>query len=231
MDADPIYRGIIKEVYAPFSTSDKYRLIGANEKVKQKYYDYYERIHLEDLMRSIFYQYWKYGNVYVYLKDDGTIETLPVHLVRISNVMVNGEPVIEFNCQSVIMDFQRTMGSIERDYIEDQELEIRLKGFPKEVAEGVRMGVQWVQLNPANTFVLQDIKEDWLRYAVPMVAACLRAFAKKALISNWEDALLNLGARSFVHTTYGDPDNKVLPTVEALTAVQSLFRQAMTGSA
>ena len=231
MDADPIYRGIIKEVYAPFSTSDKYRLIGANEKVKQKYYDYYERIHLEDLMRSIFYQYWKYGNVYVYLKDDGTIETLPVHLVRISNVMVNGEPVIEFNCQSVIMDFQRTMGSIERDYIEDQELEIRLKGFPKEVADGVRMGVQWVQLNPANTFVLQDIKEDWLRYAVPMVAACLRAFAKKALISNWEDALLNLGARSFVHTTYGDPDNKVLPTVEALTAVQSLFRQAMTGSA
>lgn len=66
VDADPIYRGIIKEVYAPFSTSDKYRLIGANEKVKQKYYDYYERIHLEDLMRSIFYQYWKYGNVYIY---------------------------------------------------------------------------------------------------------------------------------------------------------------------
>lgn len=231
VDADPIYRGIIKEVYAPFSTSDHYRLVGANEKVKQKYLDYYERIHLEDQMRSIFYQYWKYGNVYVYLKEDGTIVTLPVHLVRISNVMVNGEPVIEFNCQSVIMDFQRTMGSIERDYIEDQELEIRLKGFPKEVAEGVKMGVQWVQLNPANTFVLQDVKEDWLRYAVPMVAACLRAFAKKALISNWEDALLNLGARSFVHVTYGDPDNKVLPTVEALTSVQSLFRQAMTGSA
>ena len=91
--------------------------------------------------------------------------------------------------------------------------------------------MQWVQLNPANTFVLQDVKEDWLRYAIPMVAACLRAFAKKALISNWEDALLNLCARSFVHVTYGDPDNKVLPTIEALSSVQSLFRQAMTGSA
>lgn len=231
MDADPIYRGIIKEVYAPFCMADKYRLVGANEKVKQKYLDYYERIHLEDVMRSIFYQYWKYGNVYVYLKDDGTLETLPVHLVRISNVMVNGEPVIEFNCQSILTDFTRQVGSIERNYLEDQELEIRLKGFPKEVAEGVRNGVQWVQLNPANTFVLQDVKEDWLRYAIPMVAACLRAFAKKALISNWEDALLNLGARSFVHVTYGDPDNKVLPTIEALSSVQALFRQAMTGSA
>ena len=231
VDADPIYRGIIKEVYAPFSTADKYRLIGANEKVKQKYLDYYDRIHLDDVMRSIFYQYWKYGNVYIYLKDDGTLETLPVHLVRISNVMVNGEPVLEFNCQSILTDFQREVGSIERNYLEDQELEIRLRGFPKEVAEGVRNGVQWVQLNPANTFVLQDIKEDWLRYAIPMIAACLRAFAKKALISNWEDALLNLGARSFVHVTYGDPDNKVLPTIEALGAVQGLFRQAMTGSA
>lgn len=231
VDADPIYRGIIKEVYSPFSMADKYRLIGANEKVKQKYIDYYERIHLEDVMRSIFYQYWKYGNVYIYLKDDGTLETLPVHLVRISNVMVNGEPVIEFNCQSILTDFVRQAGSIERNYLEDQELEIRLRGFPREVADGVRNGVQWVQLNPANTFVLQDVKEDWLRYAIPMVAACLRAFAKKALISNWEDALLNLGARSFVHVTYGDPAHKVLPTIEALSAVQSLFRQAMTGSA
>lgn len=231
VDADPIYRGIIKEVYSPFSMSDHYRLIGANEKVKQKYLDYYDRIHLEDVMRSIFYQYWKYGNVYIYLKDDGTLETLPVHLVRISNVMVNGEPVIEFNCQSILTDYQREVGSTERNYLDDQELKVRLKGFPKEVAEGVRNGVQWVQLNPANTFVLQDIKEDWLRYAIPMIAACLRAFAKKALISNWEDALLNLGARSFVHVTYGDPDNKVLPTIEALGAVQGLFRQAMTGSA
>lgn len=123
------------------------------------------------------------------------------------------------------------MGSVERNYLEDQELAIRLKGFPKEVGEGIRNGVQWVQLNPVNTFVLQDVKEDWIRYAVPMVAACLRAFGKKALISKWEDALLNLGARSFVHVTYGDPGNQVLPTVEALGAVQSLFRQAMTGSA
>ena len=231
VDADPIYRGIIKEVYSPFSMADHYRQIGANEKVKQKYLDYYDRIHLEDVMRSIFYQYWKYANVYIYLKDDGTISTLPVHLVRISNVMVNGEPVLEFNCQSIIMDFQRQTGSIERNYLEDQELDIRLRGYPKEVAEGVKNGVQWVQLNPANTFVLQDIKEDWMRYSIPMIAACLRAFAKKALISNWEDALLNLGARSFVHVTYGDPDNKVLPTIEALGAVQALFRQAMTGSA
>lgn len=231
MDADPIYRGIIKEVYTPFCTADPFRLVGANEQVKKKYLDYYERIHLLDKMTSIFLQYFKYGNVYVYLMDDGTIITLPVHLVRITNVMINGEPVLEFNCASVVDDFKREMGSTDREFLDDQLLEVRLRGFPKEVAQGVKKGMTWCQLNPANTFVLQDVKEDWMRYAIPMVASCLRAFSKKQLISNWEDALLNLGARSFVHVTYGDPTNTVLPDVVALGQVQSLFRQAMTGSA
>lgn len=118
-----------------------------------------------------------------------------------------------------------------KDYLEDEDLEVRLRGFPKEVEEGLAAGKQWVQLNPENTFVLQDVKEDWMRYAVPMVASCLKAFAKKELISNWENALLNLGARSFVHVTYGDPQNQVLPDVGALTQVQTIFRSAMTGSA
>ena len=70
-----------------------------------------------------------------------------------------------------------------------------------------------------------------MRYAVPMVASCLKAFAKKELISNWENALLNLGARSFVHVTYGDPKNEVIPDVGALSQVQGIFRSAMTGNA
>ena len=34
VDADPIFRGIIKGVYVPFSLSDDYRLVGANEQTK-----------------------------------------------------------------------------------------------------------------------------------------------------------------------------------------------------
>lgn len=231
MDADPIYRGIIKEVYTPFSIADGYRLIGENEQVKQKYLEYYDKIHLRDKMESIFLQYYKYGNVYVYLMDDGTIRTLPVHQVRISNVMVNGEPVIEMNCRTIRDDMRRQSSKAQKDWLEDEDLEVRLQGFPKEVSAALKAGKEWVQLNPDNTFVLQDLKEDWVRYAVPMVASCLKAFAKKELISNWENALLNLGARSFVHVTYGDPKNQVLPDIGALTMVQDVFRNAMTGSA
>lgn len=78
--------------------------MGTNEKTKKKYEEYYERIGLRDRMWSIFLQYYKYGNVYIYLMEDGSIITLPVHKVRISNIMMNGEPVLEFNAQSITTD-------------------------------------------------------------------------------------------------------------------------------
>lgn len=70
-----------------------------------------------------------------------------------------------------------------------------------------------------------------MRYAIPMVASCLKPFAKKELISQYENALINLGARSFVHVKYGDPDNEVLPDVSSLQLVSAVFKKAMTGSA
>ena len=64
-----------------------------------------------------------------------------------------------------------------------------------------------------------------------MVASCLKPFAKKELISQYENALIGLGARSFVHVKYGDPDNEVIPDTNALRQVSGIFRQAMTGTA
>lgn len=231
VDADPIFRGIIKGVYTPFALHTPYRLVGANEKTKAKFEEYYERIHLHDRMRSIYYQYFKYGNVYIYLMEDGSLITLPVHLVRIANVMVGGEPVIEFNCKSVRDDMKQQGMKARKDFLEDEDLQVRLEGFPPEVADAIQSGADWVQLNPENTFVLQDIKEDWARYAVPMAATCLGAFARKALISKYEASLLNLGIRSFVHVTYGDNKNDILPDIVQLNQVNALFRRAMTGGA
>ena len=180
---------------------------------------------------SIFYQYFKYANVYIYLMPDGSLITLPVHLCRIANVAVNGEPVVEFCCRAIRDDVVNRANTVYRQFVSDDQLETRLKGFPPEVVQGVKDNKDYVQLNPDNTFVLQDLKEDWMRYAVPLVATCLKAFEKKELISNYEDALLTLGMRAFVHVKYGDPDHQVLPTNEALHQVSSIFRSAMTGSA
>lgn len=233
IDKDPIYRGIVKGVYATFSMTN-WKLIGADEKTKRKYEEYYKRINLRDRMASILYQYFKYGNVYVYLMDDGSIISLPVHKVRISNLMKNGEPVIEFNSRSIRTDIFNQGTAAEKKYVDDEEIDERLKGYPKEVAEGVKNGNEWVQLDPDRTFVLQDLKEDWMRYAVPLIASCLGPLAKKSLIETYEDKLLNLGINSFVHVRYGNEktDNpNLMPNKAELGAVSNVFRRAMKGSA
>ena len=232
VDKDPIYRGIIKGVYAAFSVSD-WKLIGANEKTKEKYEEYYRRINLRDRMSSIFYQYFKYGNVYIYLMDDGSIVTLPVHKCRISNMMLNGEPIVEYNAQSISTDIFNQGAVAKKEYVDDEQMKERLRGYPPEVADAVNSGEQWVQLNPENTFVLQDLKEDWMRYSIPIIAACLTGLAKKALIDSYETSLLNLGINTFVHVKYGNDKNdnpNLRPNREELTAVQSVFRRAMLPS-
>lgn len=98
----------------------EWRLIGTNERVKEKYEDYYIRINLRDKMWSIFYQYYKYGQVFVYLREDGQIITLPPHRCRISNVLVAGEPVVEFNALQVAIDlgYQKYFNSL-KEWVED----------------------------------------------------------------------------------------------------------------
>lgn len=231
-DADPIYRGIIKEVYTPFSICDDFRLVGADERVKKKFLAYYERIGFQNFMEDVFLEFYKYANVVMYLMPDDRLVVLPIHLCRISNITVNGEPVVEFNCEAVRNDFLSRMKLSIKDFIDDEDVAVRLHGYPPEVAEGVmKASLPWVQLNPDNTFVMQDIKEGWLRYSIPMIAACLKALEKKERISNYEDSLIDLAARSFVHVRYGDNTQEVLPDRDALGRVASLFSSAMKGSA
>lgn len=231
-DADPVFRGIIKEVYTPFSVSDGYRLVGANEKVKKRYLDYYERIGFRNFMEDVFLEFYKYANVVIYMMPNDRLIVLPIHLCRIGNISIDGEPVVEFHCRSVRDDLIKRTGQTFKQWVEDEDLNVRLSGYPPEVATAIKTEWrEWVQLNPTNTFVMQDLKEGWMRYAVPMVAACLKAFEKKERISNYEDSLIDLAARSFVHVKYGDAKQEVLPDVGALNQVSKLFRSAMTGTA
>ena len=233
VDADPLVHGIIKGVYTPFSVSP-WKLVGPDEKIKQKYEEYYERIHLQDRLTSIFYQYYKYGNVYIYLQEDGNIVTLPVHKTRISNIMINGEPVLEFNAGSVRNDIFIQGQPSDKHFVDDDKLEVKLFGLPPEVGRGLKENQDWVQLDPRNTFVLQGLKEDWVRYAIPMIASMLSGLKKKSKVSKYEDSLLNLGINSFIHVRYGSEksdDLDLMPNREELGAVQSIFRAAMKGGA
>ena len=229
-DADPIVHGIIKGVYVPFTCGDYY-LEGPNDKTIALFEEQYEKMRLREHIEEIFLQRYKYNNVYVYIWN-GNMMTLPPHKCKIGNVTMNGTPIVDFNVRDIQTEFRtRYYSLLEQSGVKDDELETVLKGYPPEVAKAIKSGADYAQLDPKNVFVLQGSKEGWLRYAVPWIASALPALARKELIGNYETALLNIGARAFVHATYGDPKEgyDMLPDIVQLSQVRNTFSNAMSG--
>jgi len=227
-DADAIVHGILHHIYKPYTLASGWNLVGANEKTYKIYEEYYRQIHLREKLESIVLEYWKYGNVFVYVMD-GVPITLPVHRCKIGNVALNGDPVVDFDCQAIYNEWRQKNYAVTQNWIKDNNLEIYFKGYPPEVQKALNEGKQYAQLNPEYCKVLQGPKEGWQRYAIPFIASCLYALSKKELISKYESSVLNLGIRSFVHITYGDPKNDILPDSTQLGEVRRIFSKAMSG--
>lgn len=230
-DADPIVHGIVKHVFVPFSICSDWYLTGSKEKTYELFEAQYKKMRLREKMQGIFLEFWKYNNVCCYLHH-GDLITLPVHKWRIGNVSFNGTPVIEYDCQDILNNIRMKSYSIEEKFVKDSDIEIILQGYPDEIKEAVKANRQYAQLDPDYTFVLQGSKEGWMRYAIPFIAAALPALAKKELISSYEDAMLNIGKRSFVHVKYGESDKSkdILPDLVQLTQVRKIFQSAMSGT-
>jgi len=230
-DADPIVHGIVKHVYVPFSTCSDWYLTGSKDKTYALYEEQYKRMRLREKIDAIMLEIWKYSNVCCYLYH-GDLITLPIHKWRIGNTMFNGTPIVDYDCQSIINEIQMKGYSIDEKFAKDSNTEYILKGYPEEIQKAVKSNKQYAQLDPNNTFVLQTSKESWQRYAVPFIASILRALAKKELISSYEDAMLNIGKRSFVHVKYGESSktNDILPDEAQLSKVRRIFINAMSGT-
>lgn len=231
VDSEEMFGSAIKHIYTPFSLTDGWFLSGGDERTKEKYMEWLDRIHFEEKLESWFYQYYLFGNVFFSIQDDGDIITMPPNLIRISNVMVNGNPLVEINARSIKQDLKKTGSKAWKKYLDDDMLDIRLSGYPIEVTEALRNSKEWVQLDARRTLTWQNYKPEWARYAMPMVVMCLKPFAKKMLISNWEDSQLQLGIAGFVHASVGAPVNsQVVVDRPILEAVQSVTKQAMNAS-
>jgi len=227
-DAEELYGGSIKYVYVPFSLLDGWYLTGGDDKVRAKYEEWFKRISLDQKLESWFTQYYNFANVTYSLMEDGDLVTLPPVLTRVTNVIVNGNPLIEFNARAVKQDLKKNGQKALKKFIDDEKLEVRLAGYPKEVSEALRSNKEWIQLDPKTTFFWSMPKPEWQRYAVPMIVMCLKPLAKKAIISKYEDALLNLAAASFVHASVGAPnDSTVVADGNILRGVMDITKSAM----
>ena len=225
-DEDPITHGIIFHVYLPYTVGSPWELYDANEKTIAIYEKWYEKIRLRERLESIALQYWKYSNVYTYVRE-GVPTTLPVNKCRIGGISLNGTPIVDFDCTSMKNEWKPKTYEARENGVDDHTWEEYSKGYPPEIVQALTERKDYAQMNPKYMRVLQAPKEDWLRYSIPFIASCLEALAKKKLISSYETAILNLAAHSFVHGAYGDKE--MYPNDEDMMRVGSITKNAMCG--
>lgn len=228
-DADPIVHGIIYHVYVPYTLSSPWQLRGP-EKTNKIYEAYYDKIHLADRLQDIVVELATYNNVVVYFLN-GVPMTMPINRCRIGSLRVNGEPLVEFNCQAVLDEYTAQGYLVRKGWIDDSNPEMRRLAYPPEVIDALNECKPWVQLNPKYCFVLQGPKDGWTKWAVPWISAALLALQQKEVIRKYETAILNLGIHSFVHTQYGGTtkERDIIPDNVALNSIHSIFRRAMSG--
>lgn len=223
-DADEIISSLLKRILTPFSLSSGWKLKGISEKTKQKYIEHYEMIGFLDVARSIFYELYLYANCYIYFMPNGSLMTLPPHRIRIADKAHNGEPILEFNVSE--LNSRRT-GVVKEKFIDT--LLQKYEGYPPEITEELKNGTAgaWIQLDPKNTFVLQEAKPMWQKYAIPFISTCLKPLAKKELISYYEDVQLNIGAKGFLHAKLGHDELLPKPNKVMLDATAKIFQDAL----
>lgn len=232
VDADDLVNGAVHHVLVPFSTMDGWRLTGGDEKTRAKYEEWFERISLETKLRSWFYQLYVFSNVYYSLMEDGDLVTLPPHMMRITNVLVQGNPLVEFNVKNLKQSMRKSSQKALKKFLNDDDEKIRIAGYPKEISDALRQNAEWVQLDPKKTWVWQGDKPEWSRYSIPMIASALIPLGQKALIRNQENALLNLAAASFVHGAVGSPkDSNIVVNNDILRAILDITKGAMKAGA
>lgn len=221
--------GIIHHVYVPYIMSSPWQLHGS-EKTNKIYEAYYEKIRLRERLTDIALELATYNNVFVYFLNGAPI-TLPVDKCRIGSLQLNGEPLVEFDCQTILEEYRYQGCDVHMGWIEESDPQIFLQAFPPEVVDALNRCATWVQLNPKYTKVLQGPKDAWAKYAIPFIAAALPALQQKDIIRKYETAILNLGIHSFVHMRYGGmmKERDVLPNEQDMGKLHRNTSKAMNG--
>lgn len=94
---------------------------------------------LQDKIEGIFLEYWKYGQVYIYIHN-GQMLTLPVHKCKIGNIALNGKPIVDYDCTSTLNEWRTKGYTVTENWIEDNNLQSYFRGFPSEVVEAMNKG-------------------------------------------------------------------------------------------
>lgn len=216
---DSIVAGAIKNILIPFSQPE-YRLTGGDEKSVAFFNNWLNDINFKDVLAGIANDFHKYGQSYVYLHDDDSLQVLPVFRCIVESMAVKGEPVISF-------ELDRTVTSPKTDIT---DIERRYAGYPKEISEAATKGGSYARLELGHTFGVCGTKAYWERYSLPILTAALPWLLEKETLNSVLMNELDNMKRSFLEVQVGDKEFLPKPNRSEYDSVTQAYKQAISTS-
>lgn len=217
IDYDSMCSGAVKNILIPFSQT-RYNLVGSTKKNRAIFEQILIKNNFEDILQGIAHDYWYFGQSYIYLNDDGTMQVLPPFRCLVEGLSVGGEPIVSYELEKTATRSQTDIESLLRKY----------KGHPPEVEKALKAGGQYAQLSIGKTFRVAYSKASWERYALPLLTSALPWLLRKdALNKTFETELKNM-RRTFLEIRVGDKDSLPIPNDTELMYAAAAYNNAIS---
>lgn len=149
-----------------------------------------DSINLKKIIRDCPSSTYMEGNYIMYLRHDNVdnyqIDVYPLGVVEITDYLVNGEPVVQFNIQQLRTRLQKTYRKNKKNkplFFADINEEVKAN-FPKEVYDAFVAGESYVNLDPKYTAVVR-INNQNRKYGI---SSLLRAIPDLIMLDGLRDA-------------------------------------------
>lgn len=149
-----------------------------------------DSINIKKIIRDCPSNAYMEGNYVMYLRHDNVdnyqIDVYPLGVVEITDYLVNGDPVVQFNIQQLRTRLQKTYRKNKKNkplFFKDINEEVKAN-FPKEVYDAFVAGESYVNLDPKYTGVVR-LNSQGRKYGV---SSLLRAIPDLIMLDGLRDA-------------------------------------------
>lgn len=167
-------------------------------RIKKIIEDYDKRINMTRLLKDILFELALTGNVALYDRDGDYVDILPLSVIEVSELIINGKQQLKFDHNKF---------SSEYSTLTDKEKQLLKQAYPPEVHRANQTS-GYTDLNIENTYFIKNNSSRYEKYGVTFLLPAFTDLSQKNLMKEAEKSTTSGIVDQILHIAVGDKDHK-----------------------
>lgn len=170
----------------------------SNQKAKKIIDAYDKRINMTRLLKDILFEIALTGNVALYDRDGQYIDILPLSVIDVSEIIIDGKQLLKFDHSKFGSQYSE---------LSEKEQQMLKKAYPPEVQKA-RQNSGFTDLNIENTYYIKNNSSRYEKYGVTFLLPAFTDLSQKNLMKEAEKSTTSGIVDQILHIAVGDKDHK-----------------------